>query len=266
MRDLVSQVKVDPAALEGLRKAAADWLVRKMSNVAEAGTSGEKLLASGNFQKLVRDLSPALDQLFTPEQMNTIRAVANDLARADRSVSANRIKGSPGTAKDVKQFFKKNAENIKETGLLFAMFEIVKDAAERGGVQSAMTVGVPLAAGYGFKYWRGTGLEKVQNLVRDAFLDPALARQLLMEVPKNKVPTRAEIVGKALQRSLYQPSETRKEKRGEFAKGGKVYPAKKMSHMERAAAKAFNDIANETKPLMDVPDEHIAHALGMAAV
>ena len=112
MRDLVTQVKGDPAALEGLRKAAADWIVRKMSNVAEAGTSKEKLVSSAKFQTMVRDSSPALAQLFTPEQMNTLRAVANDLERADRSVQATRIKGSPGTAKDVKQFFKKHAAKI----------------------------------------------------------------------------------------------------------------------------------------------------------
>jgi hypothetical protein len=266
MRDLVSQIKTDPAALEGLRKAAADWIVRKMSNVAEAATFNEKLLSSAGFQKLVRDSSPVLQQLFTTEQMNTLRAVAKDLERADRSVQATRIKGSPGTAKDVKQFFKKGAEGLRDTGILFGMFEIVKDATERGGIAGALTTGIPLAGLYGFKYWRGTGVEKVQNLVRDALLDPGLARQLLTEVPRDKLPARANIVGKALQKSFYQPSETKKDEREEYAKGGKVYPAKKMSHMERAAAKAFNDIANETKPLMDVPDEHIAHALGMAAV
>ena len=62
MRDLVTQIKSDPAALEGLRKAAADWIVRKMSNVAEAGTSKEKLVSSAKFQTMVRDSSPALAQ------------------------------------------------------------------------------------------------------------------------------------------------------------------------------------------------------------
>lgn len=266
MRDLVSQAKANPAALEGLRKAAADWIVRKMSNTAEAATSNEKLLSGAAFQKLVRDSSPTLGQLFTTEQMNTLRAVAKDLERADRSVQATRIKGSPGTAKDIQQFFKKGAQGLKETGYFVALAEVLKESFDKGGMQGLLTYGVPLASAYGFRYFRGTGLEKVQNLVRDALLDPGLARQLLMEVPRDKVPMRAEIIGKALQKSFYQPSETRKERREEYAKGGKVYPAKKMSHMERAAAKAFDDIANETKPLMDLPDEHIAHALGMAAV
>ena len=265
MRDLVSQIKSDPAALEGLRKAAADWIVRKMSTAAEAATTQEKLLAGASFQKLVRDSAPVLEQLFTPEQMNTIRAVAKDLERADRSVQATRIKGSPGTAKDLlKPLAKKGAEKLGDVGLLFGMFEIVKDAAERGGIKGAATVGVPLAAAYGFKHFRGTGMEKVQNIVRDAILDPSLARQLLMEVPRDKIKVRSEIVGKMIQRGLYQPSETRPQ-REEYKRGGKVgYPAKKLSPIEKAAAKAYNEIANETKPLMELPDEHIAHALNMA--
>lgn len=266
MRDLVTQVKTNPAALEGLRKAAADWIVRKMSNVAEAATSNEKLLSSAGFQKFVRDSSPMLQQLFTTEQMNTLRAVAKDLERADRSVQATRIKGSPGTAKDMQQFFKKSAHSLRETGILVGIFEGLKEAYDVGGLAGLAKVGLPITAGYGYRYLRGNGLEKVQGLVRDALLDPGLARQLLMEVPRDKLPIRSEIFGKALQKSFYQPSETQKDQREEYAKGGKVYPAKKMSHMERAAAKAFNDIANETRPLMDVPDEHIAHALGMAAV
>ena len=265
MRDLVTKIKSDPAALEGLRKAAADWIVRKMSTAAEAGTTQEKLLAGASFQKLVRDSEPILSQLFTPEQMNTIRAVAKDLERADRSVQATRIKGSPGTAKDLlKPLAKKGAEKLGDVGLLFGMFEIVKDAAERGGIKGAATVGVPLAAAYGFKHFRGTGIEKVQNIVRDAILDPRLAGQLLTEVPRDKLPVRAEIVGKMIQRGLHQPSETRPQ-REEYKRGGKVgYPAKKLSPIERAAARAYKEIAESTKPLMDMPDEHIAHALNMA--
>ena len=55
------------------------------------------------------------------------------------------------------------------------------------------------------------------------------------------------------------------EQREERASGGKVnkrdYPAKRLTRLERAARKAFNEISQETKPLMEMPDEHIVHAL-----
>mgnify|MGYP003353160042 CR=1 FL=1 len=59
-----------------------------------------------------------------------------------------------------------------------------------------------------------------------------------------------------------QPAE--EEPRMQRKAGGRVYPAKKLNLMERAARKAFNDIANESKPLMDMPDEQIVNALRIA--
>ena len=52
--------------------------------------------------------------------------------------------------------------------------------------------------------------------------------------------------------------------REERKAGGRVYPAKRLTLMEKAARKAFNDIANESKPLMDMPDEQIVNALRIA--
>lgn len=58
-----------------------------------------------------------------------------------------------------------------------------------------------------------------------------------------------------------------KDNREGRASGGKVskrdYPAKRLTVLERAARRAYNDIANESKPIMDMPDEHVAHALNL---
>ena len=59
---------------------------------------------------------------------------------------------------------------------------------------------------------------------------------------------------------------TEEPEREQRASGGKVskrdYPAKKLSRLEKAARRAFNEIANETKPIMDMPDEAVADHLG----
>lgn len=54
------------------------------------------------------------------------------------------------------------------------------------------------------------------------------------------------------------------EEREGRASGGRIkdYPAKRLSGLERAAQRAFKDIANETKPIMEMPDEHVAGHLG----
>jgi hypothetical protein len=52
------------------------------------------------------------------------------------------------------------------------------------------------------------------------------------------------------------------------ASGGKVdkrdYPAKRLTRMERALKRAQDALAEETKPIMQMPDSHVAHALEIA--
>lgn len=52
--------------------------------------------------------------------------------------------------------------------------------------------------------------------------------------------------------------------REERKAGGRVYPAKRLTLLEKAALKAHKELAEGSKPLMDMPDEHIAHGLNMA--
>lgn len=52
--------------------------------------------------------------------------------------------------------------------------------------------------------------------------------------------------------------------REERKAGGRVYPAKRLTLLERAALKAHKELSESSKPLMDMPDEHIAHELHAA--
>lgn len=58
-----------------------------------------------------------------------------------------------------------------------------------------------------------------------------------------------------------EPAEDRTERKAGGRVGKKDYPAKRLTRLERAARKAFNEITHETKPLMDLPDEQIVEAL-----
>lgn len=49
--------------------------------------------------------------------------------------------------------------------------------------------------------------------------------------------------------------------REERKAGGRVYPAKRLNLLEKAALKAHNDLANGSKPLMNMSDEQIAAGL-----
>lgn len=52
--------------------------------------------------------------------------------------------------------------------------------------------------------------------------------------------------------------------REERKAGGRVYPAKRLTLLEKAALKAHNELAEGSKPLMDMPDEEIASGLHVA--
>lgn len=52
--------------------------------------------------------------------------------------------------------------------------------------------------------------------------------------------------------------------REERKAGGRVYPAKRLTLLEKAALRAHKELAEGSKPLMDMPDEQIAHGLNMA--
>lgn len=113
------------------------------------------------------------------------------------------------------------------------------------------------AAGFGArkasKYLSRNAIEHLHNLVRSGGHSAMIPRQAA--VPK----TREAIVRGSVG---FMGDEDNREGR---ATGGKVgkrdYPAKRLTRLERAARRAFNEISNETKPLMDLPDEQIVDAL-----
>jgi hypothetical protein len=81
--------------------------------------------------------------------------------------------------------------------------------------------------------------------------------------PKSKIAYDALLNAARVEAGAMKP-----EDRTERASGGRIdkrdYPAKKLTLMEKAARKAFNDLALESRPLMEMPDEAIVKALDMA--
>lgn len=70
---------------------------------------------------------------------------------------------------------------------------------------------------------------------------------------------KAKNVGIGATMGLMQPYE-----REERKSGGKVYPAKRLTLLERMARKAHNEMAEDSKHIMDIPDEYVAHQLNIA--
>jgi hypothetical protein len=179
MGTLVAQLRGNPDAMEGLRKAIADHITRNFISNTEAGTSGVALMKSDDFQTFMKKNGAVLEQVFSPEQMSSMRSVAADLQRANRSVTAVKLPGGSNTPQDVAGMLK----NQNSTSLLGRL--VSEGAATVGGFLShglpgAIALEVPTRI---VNALRSVGYTKVDDLVKRAMLDPAFAKVLLSRVP-----------------------------------------------------------------------------------
>lgn len=154
-------VQHDPDAIQGLRRALVDHILNKVSSSMEAGTSGVDQLKADALVRLVREREQALRVVFSPEEVQNMKNVAADLQRAGRSVNATKMAGSPGTAQDA--------------------WSLAKDAARKGALHLALAK-IPGAGPLAAKVIDAVGsrgVQRVDQLVHEALMNPELARQLV---------------------------------------------------------------------------------------
>lgn len=162
----------DPEARAGLRRAVVDHILGKFVGNAEAGTSGQSLIKGEAFQTFVKEKAGALRSAgFTPDEIRTIQNIAADIRRSNRSISAVRIPGGSNTAQDIYAAAKSDAAGSVLSRLLGAY-------AAGGSIVSV--VGGKMASAL-----REAGFQSVDDILADALLNPARAKLLLQQMPKN---------------------------------------------------------------------------------
>lgn len=203
MAELVSQAEASGSgALDGLRKAGVDWMLRKFSTTAEAGTSGKTLISGAAFQKFVVDNRAMLGKLYGSDGLGRLAAVAKDLERANRPITATRIKGSPGTAHDIGASAGKHGGS--HSGGALSMLGGIIAAHEMGFHNHyALAAGAAASLGrYAINTLRSAGRERADELVRDALLNPERAKLLLSKLPENPDSGKWLALGRSLRREL----------------------------------------------------------------
>jgi hypothetical protein len=184
---LMRLVGNDRAATDGVRRNVADWLIAKAKSTAEAGSSGEKEIAGGVFQKTIADpkTARALDQVFDADQMKMVRAIGKDIERAGRSVNGVKIKGSPGSAADKHALEAGhgggNMSMLVQMALAEQALEAVGHLANAGGIASAVLGGVGAVGGVVLASMRRAGFEKIDQVAAQGVINPELGRILLQK-------------------------------------------------------------------------------------
>lgn len=189
MSRLAKETANNPQAREGLRKAIVDHIATRFIGNTEAGTSGTNLMKADAFQRFLKEFVPALRRVFSPEEVASMQAIAADLNRANRSIASNKLPGMSNTAPELIAAAK-NAPAQSWLERLLAPTVVGGAGAAAGSMVGGYwgaAVGSALASrvGKAAEGFRAAGLEKVDDIVRDALLNPERARALLAKVPKD---------------------------------------------------------------------------------
>ena len=203
MGQLRNAICGNPDAETGLRKAIVDHVTAKFVGNTEAGTSGVGTVKSDGFQTFVKQNRSALRMAgFSDDDLALMGRVAEDLRRANRSVASVKNPGGSNTAQDLMQVQK---EDSGKTVLAKVIASLGAPGAGAGAGfaigggpgMAAGAVGAGLVAEL-----RRQGLEKIDDLIADALLNPGRARALLA---KANTPQQEEALMKTLAR-LYRHS------------------------------------------------------------
>ncbi len=186
------QFNGNPDAGEGLKKAITDYVTNRFVSNTEAATSGQGVLKSDAFQTFIRENTAALRAAgFKDRELNVMRAIAGDLQRSNRSVTAAKLPGQSNTAQDTIEA----AGGTKSA--LAHLVGIIASAAPTAGA-SAVGYGVagPIGGAAAFlgasavSAMRKAGLANVDDIIKDAILNPERMRTLFEQFPMK--PTRRD--------------------------------------------------------------------------
>lgn len=187
MRSLVQSVSENPAALAGLRRAGVDYLLRSFSNA-------DGTLSGARFIKFVRDNNDVLKELYGPEHVSTINAIAGDLEANSRWRTETAIKAGSDTAKNLKPMLEKALEEGKRH---VSIMSAATAGFLAGGAKGALTGGLL----YLINSLHSAGIRKVDDLYREALLNPKVARALIQKMPSGADMSKLRSLDAILQRA-----------------------------------------------------------------
>lgn len=222
MRNLVAQVGKDPQAMEGLRKAIVDHITGKLISNTEAATSRKNLINSDQFQTFIKQNEPTLREVFKPAEVDSMKSVAADLNRANRSVTAVKLPGQSNTAQDMRatqkdSFFSKLLPYWGGEEIGRAIGSVFGWPGSAVGALAGMKVGSLVNS------MRDAGIKRVNDLLKEALLNPEVAKSLLQKTSGAAAPNVAGLLAQRLARaSMYATENANESDTTKRASGGKI--------------------------------------------
>lgn len=175
MADLVRLTAGNKAAQAGLRRAAIEHMMNTVESKAEVGTSGVRGLKIDRFQRFVDDNRLSLSKLFSPDQLTTMQAVANDLARSNRSITGVKMPGASNSAQDISKMMEGGKRTLLQAFIM-----------DKGLSVAGHAVGHPWlghVAGLVGGVLRMAQMANAKDAITELMLDPNKARAALARIP-----------------------------------------------------------------------------------
>ena len=189
MKGIAESVKGDADAVAGLKQAVADHIAKRFVGNTEVGTSGLAGIKADAFQTFVQNNEPALRAAgFRDADMDSMKAIAEDIRQAKRSANAVRLQDTYAVG--------------KQTSILT---KLVLDTVAGAAATHTGPLGMFAAAlgTHSMQAMRDAGIANVDQLVTKAMLDPVLARRLLDKAPAVTMsPAQDSAFAKAIRRSI----------------------------------------------------------------
>ena len=191
-RAVYDRVKESPDAVEGLRKATADWIGREFVSNTEVGTTGGRIIRADKFKEFVKDKRDALEIILGKDRVGLLNRIADDLTRSDRSISATKMPGGPGTAQDIAALDSLRANKAADFVDMLSTGALLSTPGT-GAAGLASTGAGKIVSGMLRRRAMGT-----ERALAELVLNPELARQALLGIPDS--PDRLATFGRILSR------------------------------------------------------------------
>ena len=184
MMKLMSALGKNPEAREGLRKAVVDYVLGRFVGNTEAATSRLGTIKSDQLQTFINQNKGALRIAgFGDDELKMMDNIAEDLQRANRSLASVKLPGGSNTTQDM------IASRAGKDGSV--MLKILLASAGSGagvGMLSNSMTGAAAMLGAGVVgAMRQKGIHTVEDLVKDALLNPERARFLMMKASPGNI-------------------------------------------------------------------------------
>lgn len=269
INSVLRSVGDNPAAVDGLRKAGAEYMARNFTNASIQG--GENTVSGTKLGNFLRDNSAALEALYGPEQMKTMRLIAADMRASEEAATAMRAKFGSDSASNLFPLLKEAVSRFPGASVSTVLwYEMLVDGLAQGNFGRAALAASAEAGKHLLSAMHARGITNVNQLVYEGLANPEVGRAMMQRGLDAQGRLKAENVDR-LARALMsgavsaapslegqrQQEERLRKNREARATGGAV----NLMALSKAAKKKVTQV---TEPLLNESDDTVAHALEVA--